>query len=223
MLFLVAVAALLPPMFTGHAASSGSHDLAIVSLMVHVVAASLWVGGLVCLSWITAIRAANAAGAVHRFSTLAAWCVGGDRRVRRAQRCAQAGRLVGVVRQLRTAPWSWSRRPRSWCSAVLRLAAPPRHDPQPALSRHVPWTGEHSAKLASIEVAIMAATIGVAVALSRTPTPVGDDVYTSPVESLLGSPLPPAPTAARLLFGWTPERCRPARRPPGRVRCMSLG
>jgi len=60
-------------------------------------------------------------------------------------------------------------------------------------------------KLASIEIAIMAATVGVAIALSRTPTPVGDEVYTSPVESLLGSPLPPAPTAARLAFGWSPS------------------
>jgi putative copper resistance protein D len=61
------------------------------------------------------------------------------------------------------------------------------------------------ARLASAEVALMAATVGIAVALSRTPTPVGDLVYTSPVEALLGGPLPPKPTLGRLLFGWSPS------------------
>lgn len=43
---LLALVALLPPLFTGHAAGEGNHTLSIVSLMVHVVAVSAWVGGL---------------------------------------------------------------------------------------------------------------------------------------------------------------------------------
>ena len=42
-----------------------------------------------------------------------------------------------------------------------------------------------------------------AVALSRTPTPVGEDVLQSPVEELLGGPLPDAPNLLRLLTGWS--------------------
>jgi cytochrome c oxidase assembly factor CtaG/putative copper export protein len=204
LLFFVAVAALLPPMLTGHAASSGSHDLAIVSLMVHVVAASLWVGGLVCLFWITTIRATNAAGAVSRFSTLAAWCVAV---------IAVSGVISAAIRL-----GSWSELFTSGYGSLVLVKAAAlvtlaflgwlhRHGTVRELGRAVdaPLDWRAFGKLAGIEVAIMAATIGVAVALSRTPTPVGDKVYTSPVESLLGAPLPPAPNAARLVFGWTPS------------------
>ena len=222
LLFFAAVVALLPPMFTGHAASAGSHDLAIVSLMVHVVAASLWVGGLVCLIWITAIRAANAAGAVGRFSTLAAWCVA----VIAVSGVLSAAVRLGSWSELFSSAYGalvlvkaarCSRSPSSvGCTGVAPFAAlGPFH------CRTLDWRA--FSKLARIEVAIMGATIGVAVALSRTPTPVGDEVYTSPVESLLGAPLPPAPDAARLAFGWTPERRRPARRPARRVRLYAAG
>jgi cytochrome c oxidase assembly factor CtaG len=51
----------------------------------------------------------------------------------------------------------------------------------------------------------MACTIGVAVGLARTPTPVGDVVDKTPATELLGFALPPAPTPARLAFGWTPD------------------
>ena len=204
LLFLVAVAALLPPMLIGHAASSGSHDLAIVSLMVHVVAASLWIGGLACLLWVTAIRATHAAHAVRRFSTLAAWCIAV---------IAVSGVLSAMVRL-----GDWDELFGSGYGALVLVKAVALvalgylgwlhrrgtvRNLGPTSDATLDWRS--FGKLAGIEVAIMAATVGVAVALSRTPTPVGDEVYTSPVESLLGGPLPAAPTAARLAFGWTPS------------------
>ena len=51
----------------------------------------------------------------------------------------------------------------------------------------------------------MAATVALAVGLSRTPTPVGDEAQPSPAGELLGFPLPGPPTAARMLFGWVPD------------------
>lgn len=46
LVLVLALAALVPPILTGHAATQGAHELAIVSLVIHVVAVSLWVGGL---------------------------------------------------------------------------------------------------------------------------------------------------------------------------------
>jgi putative copper resistance protein D len=69
-LLLISIAAMVAPVFESHSASSGSHSLAIGSLVVHVVALSFWVGGLIA---ITALSATDRAVALPRFSALALW------------------------------------------------------------------------------------------------------------------------------------------------------
>ncbi len=69
-LLLISLAALVAPVFESHSASSGSHALAIGSLVVHVVAISFWVGGLIAISF---LNAADRAIALPRFSALALW------------------------------------------------------------------------------------------------------------------------------------------------------
>ncbi|MEY4037177.1 MAG: hypothetical protein RL201_558, partial [Actinomycetota bacterium] len=69
-LLLLSMVALVAPVFESHSASSGSHALAIGSLVVHVVAISFWVGGLAA---ITFLSAAERAVALPRFSALALW------------------------------------------------------------------------------------------------------------------------------------------------------
>ena len=71
-LLLLSFIAVIAPIFASHAASSGSHALAIGSLIVHVVALTFWVGGLIA---ITALSAADRAIALPRFSSLALWSV----------------------------------------------------------------------------------------------------------------------------------------------------
>jgi putative copper resistance protein D len=203
-LLVVALVALSPPVLTGHAASAGSHDLAVISLLVHVLAVSLWVGGLVGLLWAAAAGAKRGGYAVTRFSTLAAWCVG----IVAVSGVANAAVRLGAWSPLLDSGYGRLVLAKALClvalagfglahrrRTVLRAAA----DPDAALGWGL------FARLASAEVALMAATVGIAVAMSRTPTPVGDLVYTSPVEALLGGPLPPRPTVSRLLFGWTPS------------------
>lgn len=70
LLLVLSIAALVAPVFESHAASSGSHALAIGSLVVHVVAISFWVGGLVAIS---ILNSADRAIALPRFSALALW------------------------------------------------------------------------------------------------------------------------------------------------------
>lgn len=69
-LLLLSMVALVAPVFESHSASSGSHALAIGSLVVHVVAISFWVGGLAA---ITFLNSAERAVALPRFSSLALW------------------------------------------------------------------------------------------------------------------------------------------------------
>jgi cytochrome c oxidase assembly factor CtaG len=72
-----------------------------------------------------------------------------------------------------------------------------------AQRRRIVSAGSSFLRLATTELFVMAAAVGLAVALSRTPTPVGDRVLQTPAEELIGGPLPPAPTVLRLLWGWS--------------------
>ncbi|MGH3459278.1 cytochrome c oxidase assembly protein [Aeromicrobium sp.] len=188
----VALATLLPVSLTGHSTSSASHDLATTSLFLHVVGVSIWVGGLVALGWVALRGSKRLPDAVARYSTLALWAyitvaVSG---------VANASvRLVGWGDVFGT---SYGRLVVAKVVALVLLGVFGwRH------RRQIVERGNGFLRLAAGEVFLMAATIGLAVALSRTPTP-ASDVVTTPAEELLGGPMPAAPSVARLLWGWEP-------------------
>ena len=106
---LVALAALAPPTLTGHSASAGSHELAVASLLVHLLAAGLWVGGLAALAW--AALAGTDGPALCRPAVLDAgrMVLRGRRRQRRRQRRGAARRAARRSSRRRTAPWCWPR------------------------------------------------------------------------------------------------------------------
>src|SRR5436305_1672501 len=84
LLLVGSLVTLIPLGLTGHSSAGGSHDLATNSLLIHLVAASLWAGGLLALLT-HVIRGGQHAGlASRRFSTVVLWCF-----------CAMA--LSGVV------------------------------------------------------------------------------------------------------------------------------
>lgn len=70
-LLAVSVAGLLPGAVVGHAAAAPGHDLVVSALVVHVVAVSLWTGGLLGLVLHVRREPALLPGAVSRFSPLA--------------------------------------------------------------------------------------------------------------------------------------------------------
>ena len=70
LLLVISLLGLVAPVFQSHAESSGSHGLAIGSLVIHVVALSLWVGGIFAL---TVLNPADRPIALPRFSQLALW------------------------------------------------------------------------------------------------------------------------------------------------------
>ena len=71
-LLLLSLVGVIAPIFASHSASSGSHALAVGSLIVHVVALTFWVGGLIA---ITVLSATDRAIALPRFSSLSLWAV----------------------------------------------------------------------------------------------------------------------------------------------------
>ena len=195
----LALAALVPPTLTSHAGTSADHALATSSLLVHVMAVSLWCGGLAALVLLGTSDRRPLATAVARFSPLALWTAVavalsglGSAWVRMSSLdelvTSSYGRLVLLkvaLLAVLSAFGLWHRR-----STVPHL----RDDP----------TRRLFVRVAAVEVLVMAATVGVAVALSRTPPPASGDVpleSLSPARLLLGFDLPPAPSVVGLLWG----------------------
>jgi putative copper resistance protein D len=163
-------------------------------MAVHIVAAATWVGGLLAL---VALRPAGvpASLTVRRWSTIALWCF-----------CAVA--LSGVVAATtRLGAWSNLTSPYGIlvvvkATALLTLGV--------AGWLHRRWTirrlgesGRGFWRLVAVEVAVMAATIGVATALSRSAPPVSEDVLDpTPALALTGFPAPPAPTVWSWMVPW---------------------
>jgi putative copper resistance protein D len=71
----LAVVALVPPLLTGHVRTAEAPVITGLSLTIHVIVASLWVGGLAALGWVALRDRMWWAQAVPRFSQLALWCV----------------------------------------------------------------------------------------------------------------------------------------------------
>ena len=188
----VVCAALLPLTFSGHSASGGSHDLAGVSLALHLVGVSLWVGGLGALGWIAWRGSKRFGPAFARFSHLALWAY------------VLVGASGVVNASVRLGSWSalfssdYGRIVLVKVAALVALGAFGQYQ-RVRLRRGAVGFG----RAALLEVLLMVGVIGLSVALGRTPTPVGD-ILSTPAEELLGGPVPPAPTVLRLLTGWAP-------------------
>ncbi len=72
---VVALLGLVTPAVTGHAGTAPDHQLAVLTAGMHAGAAGLWVGGLAVLLVVLTRHAALLAGALPRFSRIAGWCV----------------------------------------------------------------------------------------------------------------------------------------------------
>ena len=74
LLLVAALVTLIPLGLTGHSSAGGAHDLATNSLLIHLVAGSLWAGGLLALL-AHALRGGHHTDlAARRFSAIALWC-----------------------------------------------------------------------------------------------------------------------------------------------------
>ncbi|MGB9374041.1 MAG: cytochrome c oxidase assembly protein, partial [Jiangellales bacterium] len=168
------------------------HHSAAFSLIVHVVAISLWIGGLVALTWYAGLarrgrselpRAARAFSPMALAAVIAVGASGVLNAVVRMYGPSDLvttayGRLVLLkVVLLVVLVWAGARH-RSRTLADLDAGRP-----------------RAFTRLAIGEIAVMAATMGLAVALSRTPPPVPEVIENaSRVREVLGFAPPDAPT-----------------------------
>ncbi|ORW49950.1 copper resistance protein CopD [Mycobacterium paraense] len=191
---------LVPLGLTGHSSAGGSHDLATNSLLIHLVAASLWAGGLLALL-AHALRSGDHTGlAARRFSMVALWCwvamalsgsVNALVRVLPSDLLTTGyGRLVVAkfIALCTLGVLGWRQRR----SAVAALQG----DAGPAVARRA------LVRLALIEAAVFGLTFGIAVGLGRTPPPPPPARLPTIPEAEIGYDFDGPPTVARILFDW---------------------
>jgi cytochrome c oxidase assembly factor CtaG/putative copper export protein len=190
LLLLLALIAVAAPALTGHGGLSANHEIATSSLALHIVALSLWVGGLFSLAIVVRSNPPDLASMVSRFSAVALGCyvavvlsgvANAWVRMRSLDNLfgSNFGRLVllkvGLTIFLTYSGWLHRRR------TIISIRA-----------------GKNSLfyRIAGVEVAIMFAIVGVAVTLSRTGFPrqaFSLPVQPTPSELLYGFALPPTP------------------------------
>ncbi|WP_189081483.1 cytochrome c oxidase assembly protein [Mangrovihabitans endophyticus] len=194
----LSVVALLPPAFTGHSAGAGNHQIAVTSLAIHVLSASLWVGGLAGL--VAVRRHQRLADAAARYSRLALACFVAT---------AASGAANAAVRLGAWAPLLTSRYGLLVLGKVLALLAAGvigalhRRRTLPALRSGAPRA---FLRLAAGELVLLGSAVGLAAALSRSPTPVPQNpVAPDPLVELLGFDMPGPPTALRMIGDPLPD------------------
>lgn len=181
--FALALLAVVPLSYAGHASGQLGHEQAMTGLLIHLVAVALWVGGLLALVLLHRVLGSALTVTVQRFSVVALWCY---------VAVAGSGVLFALVQIT-----SWSQLTSAY--AVV-LAA------KVAVLAALGWFGVRQraaivagglerrgafARFAAVEVVVMSVAIGLGVALSRTPTPGGElPTTTDPVIELTQYPRP---------------------------------
>ena len=233
---LLPLAALAAQSTTGHAAGAADHQVAVGAMLLHLVGAALWVGGLGALLVVVLApgdgrsggrsdgRSAGkgggrderpsdggrvAASAVARFSPVAGWCfaaVGVSGVLNAWIRMESVGDLltpygtlllVKVVLMVGLGGLGFAHR--LWIVDRLgRVAGGPGGA---SAVRRLFW------RLLAVELLLIGAVSGVAVALGSTAPPVPDEVPVdvSPAYQLTGEALPPEPDLARWFTEWSLE------------------
>ncbi|MBE7325890.1 bifunctional copper resistance protein CopD/cytochrome c oxidase assembly protein [Nocardioides sp. Y6] len=193
---VLALAAVVPPLLTGHSASAGSHSTAVVAIGFHVLAAVVWAGGVLALWWHLRRDPEARLRAARRFSSLAAWCFAVT---------GLSGVLSAWVRLDGLTDFVTSGYGRATLAKVVvlgvvgLLAVRLRRLVRDRMTGPSVWRSFSA--LTALELVAMAAATGLGVALSRTPPPVGQP-YTTKAESLIGNPMPPEPSLAGMLTTW---------------------
>ena len=194
-LLLISLVAMIAPVFESHSASSGSHALAIGSLVVHVVAISLWVGGLVAIAF---LNSTDRAIALPRFSALALWAA------------------IAVAASGSANAWARLNFQSAWNSDYARLVmlkilltalliffgyVNRRH-----LSGSLKLDGKKLTRLLSAEVLIMALTTFLGSKLSTMQPPQRtENLQFDPGLAVAGIATPPPPNLWRLISLYDPD------------------
>lgn len=195
-LALVAVAALWPLALTGHAAGALNHDIAVNAQAGHLLGVTVWVGGLAVLVLYSARLGDHLPAVASRYSRLAGWCFA---------IVAVSGVAAAILRV-----GEWDGLGSSYAAllavktvALLLVGAAGWWHRRRLLPGLVANGGRRAAfaRLAGVELVIMAVAMGTGVALGRTPPPADGEAATA-AETLLGFSMPPPLGAAEWITQW---------------------
>lgn len=194
-ILLLSIIGLVAPVFQSHSASSGSHGLAIGSLVIHVVALSLWVGGVIAIAL---LDPEDRPIAVSRFSELALWSV------------------IAVVASGTVNAWARLDFQGAWNTAyayvviakialtLVLISIGYMHRTNLALRDRIDWLG--FGRLLFAEAIIMVATVAMGAWLSSTEPPERPTVAEfDPAVAVSGISTPPSPTWSRVFFSYEPD------------------
>lgn len=202
---LVAVVPLAMQAETGHATGSTNHELGVSSMFLHLLGAAVWIGGLAVLALVAHRLGRDLAASVRRYSAVAAWCfvavavsglVNGALRIGGLDDLGTRYGILLVVKVLLFGALGL-------LGLLHRRAVVGRLEQDRPGRRAAPWVFW---RLVLVELAVMGAVSGVAVALGDTAPPVPQELTgdLTPAEIVTGHPLPPPPTADLWLtsFRW---------------------
>ena len=209
---------LVPSALIGHSASSADHAGAINSLGLHLVGVSAWVGGIIMLALLSGVLGAAAPGsktvgrpditepALRRFSVLAGFAfilVFASGVITSSVRLTSWNDLLGsAYGQLILAKTAATLVLGGIGLAHRRWVIPQLGSKTGGLSaRRVLW------QLIAVELLVVGATSGVAVALGRSAPPQGESLApdATPAFIVSGYELPPELTPERWLTEWRPD------------------
>ena len=197
LLFGGALITLIPLALTGHSSTGGSHDLATNSLLIHLLAAALWAGGLLALL-VHALRGGGHADlAARRFSAVALWCFAA---------MALSGVVNALVRirltELFDDSYGFLIMAKAVALCTLGFIGWRQRRSGIAALQSDPNVRGPLIRLALTEAIIFGLTFGVAVALSRTPPP-APPIFNPSIPAIeIGYDFAGPPTLARILFDW---------------------
>ena len=190
----VALTALVAPVFQSHSASGGSHSLAIGSLVIHVIALSLWVGGIFAL---VALDDSDRRIALPRFSQLALWT---------AIAVVSSGVANAWVRMNFTSAWTTTYAyiviAKVILTAVL-IALAYRNRKALQAGERTGWTLLW--RIIFVEALLMGVVTVLGSWLSNSTPPIGKEQPFSPALSIVGFATPDAPNFTRILALYEPD------------------
>ena len=187
---LLALAALVPLALSGHAAGTTGHDMAVNSMGIHLVAVSVWVGGLIELGF--NLKSENWLALAKRYSTLALFAFG----LTAVSGVAAAALRIVDVKYLFT---NWGILAIAKVVILVALGIFGAVYRLKLLAAKVP-SKRSFAIMASVELALMGLAFGIGAGMSRSATPSADiklPQANTPAAILTGSPLPPELTFDR--------------------------
>jgi putative copper resistance protein D len=194
-LLLISLIAISAPVFQSHAASSGSHALAIGSLLIHVIALSFWVGGVIA---ITLLNQDDRKISLPRFSQIALWA---------AIAVVISGVINASARLNFAAAWS-----SSYAYVVILkvlitfvlLYFGYKHRNYLAAKPSVNWRA--MTRLISVEAAIMifVTALGSWLSSNQPPSRDSQEPFNAAL-AIAGMKMPDAPNFTRILFEYDPS------------------